>query len=147
MKRRMSFSPTSKTLSAFVASDDGRPLIFEQLPFDHPLCILYSSGTTGPQKCIVHSGGGVLIQTKKELLANGDIRMDGTWFHTTTTAWMSWLRMLTVLAWGARIIMFEGSPLYPDVKNFLKFIDEQKYSYPQPRTSGKAHLGTCLILG
>jgi hypothetical protein len=53
---------------------------------------------------------------------------------------MSWLRMLTVLAWGARIIMFEGSPLYPDVKNFLKFIDEQKYSYPQPRTSGKAHL-------
>jgi acyl-coenzyme A synthetase/AMP-(fatty) acid ligase len=57
MKRRMSFSPTSKTLSAFVASDDGRPLIFEQLPFDHPLCILYSSGTTGPQKCIVHSGG------------------------------------------------------------------------------------------
>ncbi|KAN0138374.1 acetoacetate-CoA ligase [Lactarius tabidus] len=122
---RMSFSSTSKTLSAFVASDDGRPLIFEQLPFDHPLYILYSSGTTGPPKCIVHSGGGVLIQTKKELVTCGDIRMDDTWFQITTTAWMLWPHMLAGLACGARIITYEGSPFYPDVKNFLKFIDEQ----------------------
>ncbi|KAN0138379.1 acetoacetate-CoA ligase [Lactarius tabidus] len=117
--------PLSKTLSEFVASDDGRPLTFEQLPFDHPLCIMYSSGTTGPPKGIVHSGGGVLIQSKKEWVANRNIRMDETWFHTTSTAWVSWLRMLTVLGCGARIITYEGSPFYPDVKKFLKFIDEQ----------------------
>ncbi|KAN0138377.1 acetoacetate-CoA ligase [Lactarius tabidus] len=117
--------PLSKTLSAFVSSDDGRPLIFEQLPFDHPLCIMYSSGTTGPPKSIVHSGGGVLIQTKKELVANVNIGMDETCFHTTNTAWVSWLRMLTVLGCGARIITYEGSPFYPDMKKILKFVDEQ----------------------
>jgi acetoacetyl-CoA synthetase len=76
--------PLSETLSAFVASDDGRPLIFEQLPFDHPLYILYSSGTTGPPKCIVHSGGGVLIQTKKELAAHVEVGIDDTYFQFTT---------------------------------------------------------------
>jgi acetoacetyl-CoA synthetase len=94
-------SSSSETLSAFVASDDGRPLIFEQLPFDHPLYILSSSGTTGPPKCIVHSGGvcelyttkldiisrnfqGVLIQTKKELAAHVEVGIDDTYFQFTT---------------------------------------------------------------
>ncbi|KAF8258376.1 acetoacetate-CoA ligase [Lactarius quietus] len=117
--------PLSKTLSTFVASDDGRPLSFEQLPFDHPLYILYSSGTTGPPKCIVHSGGGVLIQTKKELVAHVGLEMDDTYFQYTTTAWMMWPYMLGGLACGARMILYEGSPFYPDVRSYLKFIDEQ----------------------
>lgn len=117
--------PQSKTFSAFVASDDGRPLIFEQLPFDHPLYVLYSSGTTGPPKCIIHSGGGVLIQTKKELVAILEVGVDDTYFQFTTTAWMMWPFMLAGLACGARIIVYEGSPFYPDVKTYLKFIDKQ----------------------
>ncbi|KAI0247309.1 acetoacetate-CoA ligase [Lactifluus subvellereus] len=115
----------SKALSTFLASDDGRPLVFEQLPFDHPLYILYSSGTTGPPKCIVHSAGGVLIQTKKEQTVHADLRSDDTYFQYTTTAWMMWPYMLGGLACGARIILYDGSPFYPDVKMYLKLIDEQ----------------------
>ncbi|KAH9987007.1 acetoacetate-CoA ligase [Russula compacta] len=117
--------PLSKTLSAFLASDDGRPLIFEQLPFSQPLYILYSSGTTGPPKCIVHCAGGVLIQTKKELALHVDLGFGETYFQYTTTAWMMWPYMLTGLACGSRIILYDGSPFYPDVKSYLRLIDEQ----------------------
>ncbi|KAI0266999.1 acetoacetate-CoA ligase [Gloeopeniophorella convolvens] len=123
--KRIAFSTP---LSAFLANDDGRPLTFEQLPFDHPLFILYSSGTTGPPKCIVHSGAGVLMQTKKEQALHVDIGIDDTYFQYTTTAWMMWPYMLTGLASGARIILYDGSPFFPDVKEFLKFINEQNVS-------------------
>jgi acetoacetyl-CoA synthetase len=117
--------PLSQNLSAFLASDDGRPLVFEQLPFDHPLYILYSSGTTGPPKCIVQSAGGVLIQTKKELVAHVELGSHDTYFQFTTTAWMMWPYMLNGLSCGARMILYEGSPFYPDVKTYLKLIDQQ----------------------
>ncbi|KAH9171177.1 acetoacetate-CoA ligase [Lactarius sanguifluus] len=116
--------PLSKTLSAFLASDDGRPLTFEQLPFDHPLYILYSSGTTGPPKCIIHSGG----VRRRKLIAHLDVGIHDTYFQFTTTAWMMWPYMLAGLACGARMIVYEGSPFYPDVKTYLKFIDEQNVS-------------------
>ncbi|KAI9457898.1 hypothetical protein F5148DRAFT_1221811 [Russula earlei] len=119
----------SKTLSAFLASDNGRHLVFEQLPFSHPLYILYSSGTTGPPKCIVHSGGGALIKSKQELGIHIGLGIDDTYFQYTSTAWMMWPYMLAGLACGSRVILYEGSPFYPDVKTYLRFIDEQNVSF------------------
>ncbi|KAJ7625724.1 acetoacetyl-CoA synthetase [Roridomyces roridus] len=90
--------PDSVLLSKFLAKDDGRELIFEQLPFSQPLFILYSSGTSGPPKCIVHSAGGVLLQTKKEMRLHIAMELDDTYFH----------------------------PFYPDIRKYLKFIGEQR---------------------
>ncbi|KZV69340.1 acetoacetate-CoA ligase [Peniophora sp. CONT] len=117
--------PNTVTLEKFLASGDDRPLVFEQLPFNHPLYILYSSGTTGAPKCIVHGAGGVLMQTWKDIALTWDVGMNDTYFQYTTTGWMMWPFMLTGLACGARIVLYEGSPFYPSVKHYLQFIESQ----------------------
>ncbi|KAF7357777.1 AMP-binding domain-containing protein [Mycena venus] len=120
--------PESSLLSKFLAVDDGHALIFEQLPFSHPLFILYSSGTSGPPKCIVHSAGGVLLQGRKELRINIGMDPDDTFFQYTTTGWMMWTFMMAGLANGARTIIYDGSPFYPDARTYLKFISDQRVS-------------------
>ncbi|KAH9839228.1 uncharacterized protein C8Q71DRAFT_503581 [Rhodofomes roseus] len=120
--------PKSVTMSAFLATGDNGPLVFEQLPFNHPLYILYSSGTTGPPKCIIHTAGGVLLQTKKELRLSLGLNTDDTYFQFTTTGWMMWPYMLQGLACGARIVLFDGSPFYPDVRDFLRFLSRESVS-------------------
>ncbi|KAJ7693447.1 acetoacetate-CoA ligase [Mycena rosella] len=121
-------TPESLLLSKFLAKDDGRELVFEQLPFSQPLFILYSSGTSGPPKCIVHSAGGVLLQTKKELRINIGLDSEDTYFQYTTTGWMMWTFMITGLANGSRIILYDGSPFHPDLRTYLKFINDQRVS-------------------
>ncbi|KAJ7267595.1 acetoacetate-CoA ligase [Mycena haematopus] len=120
--------PGSSVLSKFLAMDDGRELRFEQLPFSHPLFILFSSGTSGPPKCMVHSAGGVLLQNKKELRLHFGMNPDDTFFQYTTTGWMLWNLMLSIFAIGARLILFDGSPFYPDIPTFLKFVSDQEVS-------------------
>ncbi|KAK7462267.1 hypothetical protein VKT23_007868 [Stygiomarasmius scandens] len=112
------------TLKQFLASGDGRDLVFEQLPFDHPLCILYSSGTSGPPKCILHTAGGVLINCKKDFHFGRDMRFGDTLFYYTTTSWMVFTAMLQVLSLGGRIILYDGSPFYPNVERFVKLISD-----------------------
>ncbi|KAJ7121278.1 acetoacetate-CoA ligase [Mycena crocata] len=120
--------PNSVSLSKFLEKDNGRELIFEQLPFSHPLFILYSSGTSGPPKCLVHSAGGVLLQTKKELRIHFSIEPDDTFFQYTTTGWMMWNLQLTNLANGSRLVLYDGSPFYPDMRALLKFVNDQGVS-------------------
>jgi len=96
---------------------DGEPAEphFEQLPPDHPVYILYSSGTTGVPKCIVHGAAGTLVQHAKELLLHADLRQDDTLFYFTTCGWMMWNWMVSGLLAGARIVLYDGSPASPDL--------------------------------
>ncbi|KAH9935798.1 uncharacterized protein B0H18DRAFT_1207327 [Fomitopsis serialis] len=120
--------PKSVTMSAFLATGENGPLVFEQLPFNHPLYILYSSGTTGPPKCIVHTAGGVLLQAKKDLRISIGLTSDDTYFQFTTTGWMMWPYMLQGLACGSRIVLYDGSPFHPDVRDFLRFLSREGVS-------------------
>ena len=87
---------------------------YEYLPFAHPLYIMYSSGTTGIPKCIVHGAGGTLIQHQKEHLLHCDIKPGDPVFYFTTTGWMMWNWLVSALASGATLVLFDGSPFYPD---------------------------------
>ena len=98
---------------------------FEQLPFDHPLYIMYSSGTTGPPKSIVHGSGGTLIQHMKEHQLHCDVKPGKSkmfWF--TTCGWMMWNWLVSGLSSGATIVLYDGSPSYPNIDKLWKMIDD-----------------------
>lgn len=93
---------------------DAKEVKFEQLPFDHPVYIMYSSGTTGVPKCIVHGAGGTLIQHLKELALHTDLKRDDVIFYFTTCGWMMWNWLMSALATGATLVLYDGSPFHPD---------------------------------
>jgi acetoacetyl-CoA synthetase len=99
---------------------------FEQLPFDHPVYIMYSSGTTGIPKCIVHGAGGTLIQHYKELVLHTDINRHDVITYYTTCGWMMWNWMVSSLMTGASILLYEGSPVHPDAGILWRNIQDEK---------------------
>ncbi len=92
----------------------GAALEFERSPFNHPLYILYSSGTTGKPKCILHGAGGTLLQHQKEHLLHTDVRREDRLFYFTTCGWMMWNWLVSALATGTTLVLYEGSPMHPD---------------------------------
>lgn len=101
---------------------------FPQLPFNHPVYILYSSGTTGKPKCMVHGAGGTLIQHMKELRLHTNLSRQDHFFFYTTCTWMMWHWLISGLAVGARIILYEGSPVYPTANRLFDLIDQEQIS-------------------
>ncbi len=101
-------------------------LPFAQVPANHPLCILYSSGTTGVPKCMVHGVVGTLMQHIKELKLHSDVKREDTIFYFTTCGWMMWNWLVSSLALGARVMLYDGSPFYPDPSAMWQMAQDEK---------------------
>ncbi|XP_021563842.1 acetoacetyl-CoA synthetase isoform X1 [Carlito syrichta] len=118
--------PNSVFLDDFLslgASEQAPQLEFEQLPFSHPLFIMFSSGTTGAPKCMVHSAGGTLIQHLKEHMLHGDMTSSDVLLYYTTAGWMMWNWMVSALATGAAVVLYDGSPLVPTPNVLWDLVD------------------------
>ncbi|KAM9446237.1 acetoacetyl-CoA synthetase isoform 1-T1 [Clarias gariepinus] len=120
--------PNSVFLDEFLDTgmegDQDPQLEFEQLPFSHPLLIMYSSGTTGAPKCMVHSAGGTLIQHLKEHVLHGNMTSSDVIIYYTTTGWMMWNWLVTSLAVGASVVLYDGSPLVPTADVLWNLVDK-----------------------
>ena len=116
----------------FVAPHAAGPIDYAQLPFDHPLYILYSSGTTGVPKCIVHGAGGTLLQHLKELLLHSDVKPADRLFYFTTCGWMMWNWLVSGMAARATLLLYDGSP----------FIDRGRVLWTLADAEKMTHFGT-----
>ena len=101
---------------------------FEQLEFNDPLYIMYSSGTTGKPKCIVHGVGGTLLQLLKELVLHTDLKSEDRIFYFTTCGWMMWNWLVSSLATGATVVLYDGSPTYPRFSSLFDLIEDAQIS-------------------
>ncbi len=115
--------PKAQTLDDFIAPFAPGPIAFERLPFNAPLCILYSSGTTGVPKCIVHGAGGTLLQHLKEHRMHTDVKPGDRVFYFTTCGWMMWNWLVSALAQEATLLLYDGSPFHPDGNALFDFAD------------------------
>ncbi len=115
-----------------LARNEGAGLAFEPVPFDHPLWVLYSSGTTGLPKAIVHSQGGILLEHLKMAHLHLDLSPEDRFFWFTTTGWMMWNLLVGGLLAGATLLLYDGSPGHPDMNALWRFAEE----------TGMTHFGT-----
>jgi acetoacetyl-CoA synthetase len=116
--------PKAMAWPEFVGEQAAEQIEFAQMPFAHPLYIMYSSGTTGVPKCIVHGAGGTLLQHLKELVLHTDLKHDDRIFYYTTCGWMMWNWLVSSLATGACVVLYDGSPFHPKGSVLWNLIDE-----------------------
>jgi acetoacetyl-CoA synthetase len=121
--------PRTQTWASFISAAKSSELIFEQIDFSDPFLIVYSSGTTGQPKCIVHSAGAVVLNGHKEARLHRCVDHTSTQLQYTTTGWIMYLGSVQQLLMGCRTVMYDGSPFVPDNKNFLKLIGQEKVTH------------------
>jgi acetoacetyl-CoA synthetase len=120
---------TDAVLYQTYVQDRPAAVAFEQLPFDHPAFILYSSGTTGIPKAIVHGAGGTLLQHMKELMLHADLKRDDRLFYFTTCGWMMWNWQVSALATGATVVVYDGSPFHPDGNRLFTILEKERVTH------------------
>jgi len=118
--------PNAVHYEDFKSSEDNLEIDFEQLPFEHPLYIMYSSGTTGLPKCMVQSAGGILVHHLKELMLHTDLKRNDTIFYFTTCGWMMWNWLTSSLAVGATLVLFDGNPFHPHPGSLWEMAQDEK---------------------
>jgi acetoacetyl-CoA synthetase len=117
--------PKGETLAGFVAGHGDHAISFAQLPMDYPLYILYSSGTTGIPKCIVHGAGGILLKHLSEHVLNTDTKPTDKLFYFSTCGWMMWNWLVSGLAAGATLLLYDGSPFHPSERVLFDYADAE----------------------
>ncbi|MBV8587554.1 MAG: AMP-binding protein, partial [Verrucomicrobia bacterium] len=123
-------APPQMAWKEFLAQrDTSAPLQFEKVPFEHPLWILYSSGTTGIPKPIVHGHGGMLLEHLKALAFHLDLRPGDVFFWFTSASWMMWNFLVSGLGVGTTVVLYDGSPKYPDFSALWSLIEREKVNY------------------
>jgi acetoacetyl-CoA synthetase len=118
--------PDAVGFEDFLAKGEVPSLAFEQLPFDHPVYIMFSSGTTGKPKCMVQGAGGVLINHLKELLIHTDLKRDDRILYVTTCSWMMWNWLVSSLGVGATVVLYDGNPNHPDEGAVWRMLQQEK---------------------
>lgn len=118
--------PDSVTWEDYLADKVPDNFQFEQLPSEHPLVVMFSSGTTGKPKCMVQSAAGLLLNQLKELALQNDVKPTDTMLYITTCSWMMWNWQLAALGTGASIVLYDGNPSYPDTAAIWKILEEEK---------------------
>ena len=122
----ISLVPNAVHYKDFRSSESSLEIEFEQLPFDHPLYVMYSSGTTGLPKCMVQSAGGILIHHLKELMLHSDLKREDTIFYFSTCGWMMWNWLTSSLAVGATLVLFDGNPFHPHSGALWEMAQDEK---------------------
>ena len=122
----ISLVPNAVHYKDFRSSESSLEIEFEQLPFDHPLYVMYSSGTTGLPKCMVQSAGGILIHHLKELMLHSDLKREDTIFYFSTCGWMMWNWLTSSLAVGATLVLFDGNPFHPHPGALWEMAQDEK---------------------
>ena len=127
-KPDISSIPNAVHWDDFISKEENPKLDFEQLPFDHPVYVMFSSGTTGKPKCMVQGVGGVLINHLKELILSTDLKRSDVIIYITAPSWMMWNWLISSLAVGATVFLYDGNPLYPDPLRMFELIEKYKIS-------------------
>jgi len=117
--------PGAVSWDDFIDPHAASDIVFERFAFDHPVYILYSSGTTGKPKAIIHGAGGSMMQSAKEMVLHCDIRPDDPVFFQTTTGWVVWNIMVGGMVWGSPVVLYDGSPTFPDENALLDLMAQE----------------------